>query len=617
MPPRQRFKDHQQEQRLIRWRVIIVGAGVTLLLGLLVLRLAQLQIVSYSHFSTLSQNNRVRMEALPPPRGLILDRNGVVLAENRPAYQLELIPEQVPDLEDTLRRLGELIEFDDAALERFQRGLRRQRKFQPAVVKFNLSDEEIAAFAVNRHLFPGVEVQARPARHYPHGASLAHVLGYMGRIDENALRSIDVRNYAASTHIGKAGIERRYEAELHGRVGYQQVEANVQGRVLRVLEQQSPIPGKDLRLTLDLRLQKFAESTLEGRSGAIVAMDPRNGEVLAMVSWPSFDPNLFLHGIRADTYSALLDDPGRPLFNRVLAGQYPPGSTLKPALGLGGLELGLIVPSRSIYSPGYFSLPNQTRRFRDWTYHGWVNLDRAIAQSSDVYFYDLGHRMGIDRMAEVYRMFGLGQQTGIDLLGERAGLVPTREWKQGAHGQAWFPGETLIAAIGQGYMLATPLQLASVASTLAMRGHRVRPRLLADSGGSGKDDGNQPPPVTVTHERYWDDVLIPMEHVMHKPNGTAFSTGRTSSYRIAGKTGTAQVFGLAPDQKYDESQIPEHLRDHALFVGFAPAEDPRIAVSVIVENGGSGGRVAAPVARRVMDYWLLELGGLSAESGLE
>ncbi|ANB02337.1 penicillin-binding protein 2 [Ectothiorhodospira sp. BSL-9] len=613
MPARQPIKNHHQEKRLFLARVVILVVVVTLLFGIVSARLGHLQVASYSHFSTLSQNNRVRLEALPPPRGLIFDRNGVVLAENRPAYQLEITPEQVGDMEDTLERLAQVVHLEEMHIERFRRMLRGKRPFQAVPLKLNLSDEELANFAVNRHRFPGVDVEARVARHYPQGASLAHVLGYVGRIDERELARIDTRRYAGTSHIGKLGIERYYEDELHGQVGFQKVEVNAQGRTLRVLEREPATPGRDLVLSLDVRLQRAAEEILEGHAGAIVAMDPRNGEVLAMVSMPSFDPNLFVHGIPRSVFQELRTHRRQPLFNRALSGQYPPGSTLKPVVGLAGLEHGITTAERTMYTRGYYTLPNDSRRYRDWRYHGTVDLDRAIAQSSDVYFYDLGHKMGIDRMSEFLGLFGLGQRTGIDSTGERQGLLPTREWKRATHNQPWYPGETLITAIGQGYMLTTPLQLASVTSTLAMRGERVRPHLLrgriqGEGGELTIDESQYLPPVQVSRPEFWDQVLVPMENTMHRPRGTAYNTaGRDAAYRIAGKTGTSQVFGLGEDEEYDEEQLALHLHDHALFIGYAPADDPRIAVAVIVEHGGSGGRVAAPMARKVMDYFLLEM----------
>jgi penicillin-binding protein 2 len=401
MSARQAIKNHPQEQSLFLVRVVIILVMVLLLFGLLVTRLTYLQVVSYSHFTTLSQNNRVRLEAVPPPRGLIYDRNGVVLAENRPSYQLEITLEQVADLDDTLAGLAELIPLEEAEIARFRRALRGKRPFQAVPLKLNLSDQDVAQFAVNRHRFPGVDIEARLARHYPLGEEFAHVVGYVGRIDEREQARLDRRNYSGTTHIGKTGVERFYEDVLHGQVGYQQVEVNAQGRVLRVLEREAPVPGQDLVLTLDSGLQAAARGALDGRNGAIVAMDPASGEVLAMVSKPSFDPNLFVHGIPALLFNALRDDRYQPLFNRALSGQYPPGSTLKPVIGLAGLENDVITAGRTMYARGYYTLPNDDRRYRDWRRqgHGLVDLDRAIAQSSDVYFYDLGYRLGIDRMS--------------------------------------------------------------------------------------------------------------------------------------------------------------------------------------------------------------------------
>jgi penicillin-binding protein 2 len=614
MPVRQAIKNHQQEQRLFVVRVIMILTMVLMLFGMLVARMTYLQVVNYSHFTTLSQNNRVRLEAVPPPRGLIYDRNGVVLAENRPSYQLEVTLEQVDDLDETLAGLGELMPLDDAEVARFRRHLRGKRPFQAVPLKLNLSDEEVAQFAINRHRFPGVDIQARLARHYPLGEEFAHVVGYVGRIDERELARLDSRNYGGTTHIGKIGVERHYEDVLHGEAGYQQVEVNAQGRVLRVLERQPPVPGQDLVLTLDAGLQAAAREAMDGRNGAIVAMDPVTGEVLAMVSKPSFDPNLFVHGIPVPIFNALRDDRYQPLFNRALSGQYPPGSTLKPLIGLAGLENDVITAARTMYARGYYTLPNDDRRYRDWRRqgHGLVNLDKAIAQSSDVYFYDLGYRLGIDRISPFLGQFGLGQRTGVDTTGERPGLLPSREWKRATQNMPWFPGETLITAIGQGYMLATPMQLASVTSTLAMRGQRMRPHLLRGiiDPASGDLQLREPlpdTPVLLRQPVHWDQVLQPMVNTVHRPNGTAYwSTGRELQYTMAGKTGTSQVFGLAEDEEYDEEGLAKHLRDHALFIGYAPADAPRLAVAVIAEHGGSGGRVAAPIARKVMDYYLLE-----------
>lgn len=620
MARRLTIKDPYLEQRLFTARVLIAAALVLLGVLLLAARLVYLQVVSYKHFTTLSQSNRVRLVAVPPPRGLIYDRNGVLLADNRPAYSLEITPEAVEDMEGTLARLARIVELREADVERFYKALRTKRPFESIPLRFNLDDEEVARFAVNRHTFAGVDIEARLNRYYPLGGAAVHAVGYVGRIDERDLASLDRNAYNGTTHIGKLGVERYYEELLHGEVGYQQVEVNAQGRTLRVLERQPPVPGRDLVLSLDARLQQVAEQALGEHNGAVVALDPRNGEVLALVSKPTYDPNLFVNGISAEDYKALNEDRNRPLFNRALTGQYPPGSTIKPLIGLAGLQYGVTTAERTMYAGGYYTLPGDERRYRDWKRegHGLVNLDKAITQSSDVYFYDLAYRLGIDRIAEFLARFGLGEQLGLDATGESAGLLPTREWKRRARHQPWFPGETLIVGIGQGYMLTTPLQLASLTATLATHGLRWQPHLLrATINGVGQAATPVEPrlagTVILRSPELWDQVIEPMEHVMHRPNGTAYWTaGRTAAYPIAGKTGTAQVFGLGAEEEYDAEKLDRRLHDHSLFIAFAPADAPRIAVAVVAEHAGSGSRVAAPIARKVMDAYLLKEGRLAA-----
>lgn len=619
MARRQAIKDLYREQRLFSARIIIAGVFVLAAVAVLAARMVYLQVLSYKHFTTLSQSNRVRLVAIPPPRGLIFDRNGVLLADNRPAYSLEVVPEAVEDMDDTLARLAQVVELRDVDLERFRRALRGKRPFEPIPLRFNLSDAEVARFAVNRHTFAGVEIEARLNRYYPLQGAAVHAVGYVGRIDERDLPTLDRDNYNGTTHIGKLGVEKVYEDLLHGQVGYQQVETNAQGRTLRVLERQNPVPGRDLVLSLDAGLQRLAEKSLGDLNGAIVAMDPRDGQVLALVSVPTYDPNLFVNGISTEDYRALNEDENRPLFNRALTGQYPPGSTIKPVMGLAGLSYGVTTASRTMHAGGYYMLPNDSRKYRDWKRegHGIVDLDKAITQSCDVYFYDLAYKLGIDRISEFLAGFGLGERLNLDATGESAGLLPSREWKRRARGQPWYPGETLIVGIGQGYMLSTPLQLASVASTLAMHGERFRPRLLmAMLNGDGQTAVTVPPEplegVHVPSPGLWDQVIAPMEHVMQQKNGTAFwSAGRTATYRIAGKTGTAQVFGLGQEEEYEHDKLERRLRDHSLFIAFAPADDPKIAVAVVAENGGSGSKVAAPIARKIMDAYLLKEGHMA------
>jgi penicillin-binding protein 2 len=585
---------------LVLQRAVIAGLICFLLLGAVIARVAWLQVTAHERFASLAEQNRTRIEPIPPARGLIYDRNGVVLADNAPAFQVELVPEQVPDMEATLQRLATLLELDESELGRFRKTLKASRSFDSIPLKLNLTEEEVARLAVERPRLPGVEVQARLTRVYPQREKVAHVVGYVGRINERDLATIDQEAYRGTSHIGKTGLERFYEDRLHGEVGYRKLEVDAHGRTLRVLEEVPATPGEDIHLTLDLRLQEVAEAALGDFLGAVVALDPRNGEVLAFVSKPGFDPNLFVNGIRGGDYKALVENPDRPLFNRALAAAYPPGSTVKPLMGLAGLEHGLITPEFRMFAGPYYQLPNDSHRYRDWkkSGHGWVDLDRAIAQSCDVYFYDLAHRLGIDRMHEFFTRFGLGRPTGIDLPGEVSGLVPSRAWKRAARGQSWYPGETLIAGIGQGYMLATPLQLAQMAATLAQRGQPVRPHLSKDAVVEPLE------PIAVRKAAHWDAVLAGMDHVINSDYGTA-KVIRGAPYRIAGKSGTAQVFTVKQSETYDEKKLSRKLHDHAVFIGYAPVEAPAIAVAAFVENGQHGSGTAGPIVRRVMDAWLL------------
>jgi len=605
------IKNHTLEALLFKQRALVAAFFSVFLILVLLSRLVYLQFFEFSYFSTLSDNNRVRLSPIVPNRGLIYDRNGVVLAENRPSYQLEVIPEQVKDMRETLFELGRVVDLDESTLKRFNRQLKRSHKFEAVPLRTKLSDEEVAKLAVNRHRFPGVEINARLGRYYPLGESMAHVVGYVGRIDEKELKRVDQTNYKGSTHIGKTGLERYYESQLHGLVGYKNVEVNVQGRELRVLDKIPPVPGDNIWLTLDARLQVVAEKSLKGYNGSIVVMQPHTGEVLAMASMPSFDPNLFVHGISYKNYKKLRDSPDRPLFNRSIMGQYPPGSIVKPLIGLGGLESKSIGHKEKINCQGSYMLPNDERKYRDWKKkgHGHVDLNIAIEQSCDVYYYELAYRMGIDRIHSFLQQFGLGEKTGIDLLGERSGLLPSREWKKRARGKIWFPGETLITGIGQGYMLTTPLQLASSTSVLAMRGKRLQPHLLAQIEKSGSDSKITPiwpvyETVKLKRESNWQRSIQGMISVLHSDRGTARSSGYRLPFKMAGKTGTAQVFGIAQDAEYDEETIAEKLKDHALFVAFAPQDKPKIVVAVIAENGGHGSSVAAPMARKIIDEWI-------------
>ena len=607
MTRRQQLKNTHYERRVYRHRVAISIFFVVTMTSILIARYGQLQITDYNIYKTQSDRNRIQLLPIAPKRGLIFDRNGVLLAENIPSYTLTVVKERMASLDDTLAIIDELISLDDEDIEQFRKRLRRRRPYEAVPLKFRVSDEEIAKISVNRYRIPGVEIDAQLVRHYPHGELFAHVLGYVGRISERELDDIDPVNYSGTHHIGKIGLEKYYEELLHGTVGYQNVESNAHGRILRVLERHDPQPGGDIHLSVDAYVQQVAFDALKGQRGAIVAMNPRTGGIIAMVSTPSYDANLFVNGISNTDYNALQNDPDLPLYNRALQGQYPPASTIKPIWALAGLQYGMVTPSTRVADPGWFSLPNDSRRYRDWKKggHGYsVNLEQAIVQSCDVYFYELAYKLGIDRLHDFGVRFGLGVPTGIDNTNERSGIMPSRAWKEEVRNSHWYPGETISVGIGQGFMLATPLQLAVATSVIASRGELRAPRLLASVDGKkviapllGKIE-NVP-------DAYWDVITQAMEQVIASPQGTGRGLKAGLTYRMAAKTGTAQVVGIAAGEKYDSSTIQKRNWDHALFVAFAPAEDPQIAVSVIIENGEHGGSVAGPAARKVFEAFLV------------
>ncbi|BAN56727.1 MULTISPECIES: penicillin-binding protein 2 [Pseudomonas] len=607
-----RLKDHEKDARLVRNRVVVGAVAIVLLICVLIARLYYLQIIQYDYHSTLSENNRVHVQPIPPTRGLIFDRNGVIVADNRPSFSLSMTRERAGNWQEVLDTIVEVLDLttDDRAL--FEKRMRQGRRpFEPVPILFELNEEQIARVAVNQFRLPGVEVVAQLVRHYPQGAHFAHSVGYVGRINEKELKTLDPVNYSGTHHIGKTGIERFYEDDLHGQVGYEEVETNARGRVLRVLKRTDPKPGKDIVLSLDIKLQEAAEAALGGRRGAVVALDPRTGEVLAMVSQPSFDPNLFVTGISFKAYAELRDSIDRPLFNRVLRGLYPPGSTIKPAVAIAGLDSGVVNASSRVFDPGYYQLPNYDHKYRNWNRSGdgWVDLDTAIMRSNDTYFYDLAHKMGIDRLSSYMNRFGIGQRVSLDMFEESAGLMPSREWKRATRRQAWFPGETLILGIGQGYMQATPLQLAQATALIANKGVWNRPHLAKTIEGQQPVDENPMENIVLRDKSDWAKVTHGMEQVMHGARGTARKAAAGAQYRIAGKSGTAQVVAIKQGEKYDRNKLQERHRDHALFVAFAPAEAPKIVVSVMVENGESGSGVAAPVVRQIMDAWLLDENG--------
>ncbi len=610
------------EQRLLKDVVVeaqIFSAratqGFLIIIGFIILligRYVWLQILRHDELNTRSEANRVKSRPLPPSRGLIYDRNGLLLAENVLEYRLELIPEQAGDVARVVDELGTVLPIDADDRERFDALRKTRRRFHSLPLRFHLSEDEVATFAVNRHRFPGVEVVPYLKRYYPMGADLAHVVGYVGRIGAEDSDRLEDPRYSATTHIGKTGIERRYEDILLGEVGYERIETNAEGRALRVLERVPPKPGQILHLSLDARLQRAAIEALEGRAGVAVAIDPRNGEVLCMVSQPSFDPNPFVNGISRPAYAALVAAPHQPQFDRALRGGYEPGSTIKPFYALAGLELGLRRPEDTVFSTGSFHLPGQSQSYGDWRKggHGRIDLRESLAQSVNTYYYQLASDAGIDRMSTYLAQFGFGQLSGIDLDGESTGVLPSREWKQQRFGKSWYPGETVIAGIGQGYWVVTPMQLASALATLAGDGVRHRPHLLRAT-----QEGFDAPIVPTKLSLPIASVISDAEHlkavhegmiaVMHGPTGTGRAFGRDAPYKIAGKSGTAQRVSRARRTAAGSADAPEEYRNRALFIAFAPAEAPRIALMVVVEHGDSGSLAAAPVARRILDQYLV------------
>jgi len=599
------LENRQHSQRVIAAFCLVLF----FMLGVLLSRLLFLQVFHHKKYVSLSHDNRVGVIPIPPIRGLIFDRNGNILAQNRPTFTLEVVPERIVDLESTLNELQKVIPIRDEDVVRFHRIKKQKRVFDSVPLKHKLSEEEVARFSVEQHRFPGVSVEARLSRFYPHGDLFAHVLGYVGRINRAESAVLDEKRYRATQYIGKIGIERSFEDQLVGFPGYQHVEMNARRRIVEVLERTPPIRGDDVFLTLDADLQRITHDALGDHRGAAVVIDTKSGAVLAMVSTPSYDPNLFINGIDSATFHALSHSIDKPLFNRVLKGRYPPGSTIKPFIGLAGLEYGVITPEYSIEDPGWFQLPNNPDYYyRDWKNqgHGLVNLDKAIAQSCDTYFYNLSHRLGITKIHDFMFRFGFGQLTQIDFKDEEArGLLPSAAWKKANRKEPWYPGETLITGIGQGFMLVTPLQLASAIATLANKGKRLKP-FVVDRIESDDSQVSQSVPsvlsvASLKYEKHWNIIHSAMVNVVHSPMGTARRLRKGLSYTMAGKSGTSQVFGIKQDEKYKEQDVELRLRDHALFVAFAPADDPQVVAIVIVENGGGGSKTAAPIVRKMLD----------------
>lgn len=603
------IKDTLAENRIFLSRVVAIFVFIIILTLGLIVRLVYLQVAGHEHYSTMAKSNRIKVLPLPPTRGIIYDRKGRVLADNLPTYSLELIPEQIKDLDETLQRLQILLNISDEKIAQFLKQKKREKRFESIPLLLRLTDEDVAKFAVVRHFYPGVDVHARLVRHYPYDELTSHVVGYVGRINEKELKTLPVAEYRGTHHIGKIGIEKMYESYLHGKTGLSEIETNAQGRAVKNVASEDPVPGANLYLTLDVDLQKTAYEALEGYNGAVVAIEVKTGDVLVFTSRPGFDPNPFVYGISTRAYKALQQSDDQPLFNRALRGQYPPGSTVKPFLGLAGLEYNVINFHQKLYCPGFYQLPKVAHKYRDWKRwgHGMVDLNDAVTQSCDVFFYDLARTLGIDRMHEFLQKFGFGEKTGVDLVGEKAGLLPSRAWKKKVRKQPWYPGETLITGIGQGFMQVTPVQLARATATLANHGKVVTPYLVdriikTNYTIAGPTQVNEQIPL---NKKNIDDIISAMVNVVHGARGTARRLKKGVNYKVAGKTGTAQVFSIKQEEKYNEEEIDFKLRDHALFMTFAPANDPQIAVAVIIEHGGHGGSVAAPVAGKIMKQFLM------------
>ncbi|EEY97457.1 MULTISPECIES: penicillin-binding protein 2 [Acinetobacter] len=600
------LKNVQQEKRIFRNRTFISMGIVVFFLLILVTRYAYLQLVQFDEFSTASDQNRIRLQPLAPARGYIYDRNGVLLADNYPVFTATMSRADVTDIDATIERLTPILELTPDDIERFNSRIKASRKTERVSIKLNLNENDIARFSEVKYQFPGVNIETQMTRYYPHGELFAHVIGYVGRINDKELKSINKDLYAGTNLIGKIGVENSYEDLLHGVPGNESVEADAHGNVLRHLGRKEPVRGNDLYLSLDYGLQTVASEQLAGRRGAIVAMDPRTGEILALVSSPSFNPNLFVTGISHTDYSGLRDNLDQPLYNRAVQGAYPPGSTIKPMFGLGGIHYGLIDWGTAISDHGYFTLPGDSHKFRDWkkSGHGVVNLHKSQVVSCDTFFYILSFRMGIEKMNTWMRQFGFGEKTGVDLPSESTGLYPNPEWKMRTRDAKWLKGETISVSIGQGAFTATPLQLAMATAITANHGSHVIPHVLQTSKGAKPHKDLNAPDGRIQFngtDQDWIQMRDAMVDVIETGTGRGI---RTPMYKIAGKTGTAQVKSIAQGKRYNEALLTERQLDHGLFVGFAPAENPEIAIAVVWENGRHGGS-AAQLARPILDYWLL------------
>ncbi|WP_448210901.1 penicillin-binding protein 2 [Colwellia sp. MEBiC06753] len=627
MAPRKRvsIRNHTAEANLFARRAFIAFIGVFLLLIVLFSNIYNLGVNSFEKYQTRSNSNRIKLLPVEPNRGQIYDRNGVLLAENKPVYSLEIIPEQTEDLAATIDELVDLLGINNDTKEKFFKELKGKRRFKPIELKSRLSDQQVALFSVNQHKFPGAFIDARLKRYYPFGDLTTHNLGYVAKINRRDANRLETEgkseNYAATREIGKLGLEKYYEDILHGTIGHQEVEINNQGRVIRTLSFAAPTPGKDLTLTLDIELQMIAKRALAGNRGAVVALDPRDGGILAMYSNPSYDGNLFVHGISTKNYNKLLHSSDLPLINRTVQG-YPPASTIKPFLALLGLEEGVVTPETRIWDPGWYQLKGIDNKYRDWKRwgHGWVNLTKAIEQSCNIYFYDLAYKLGITKISEMMDRFGFGSDTGIDINEESSGILPSVAWKRARYNKPWYTGETISVGIGQSYWTVTPLQLAQALSILVNKGEIKVPHLLKATSQTTyvqtpeknlvtvkaePYETEMKPPIVLSDQDNWQIVLDAMHSTVQKQGATAHNAFKGHKYDASGKTGSAQVASLGQDEKYDASKTQESKRDNAMFIAFAPFDNPEIVVAVAIENveKGGGATNAAPVARQIMDQY--------------
>ena len=614
MKKRVEFKNHLREIFHFQLRLVVGIGFVSVLLAILLVRFVYLQVARHTYYQTLSESNRIAIIPIVPNRGLILDRNGVVLAHNYSGYTLEINQNKTADIEATINDLSTMVAITNKDRKRFNKLLAESHNFETLVIRNRLSDEEVARFAAQQYRFPGVEIKARLFRDYPFGTKTSHLIGYIGRINDTEVNQLEendlAANYRGSDYIGKTGLEQSYESDLHGTTGMEQVEVDAGGRAVRMLSRTAPISGNKLVLSIDAKLQEIAEKSFGSYRGALVAIDPNNGEVLAFVSKPGYDPNPFIDGIDTQSWDELNNSPDVPLNNRALRGQYPPGSTIKPFMALAGLNFHTRTPEQTINDPGVYYLPGSSRQYRDWKAggHGSVNMFKAIQMSCDTYFYGLATELGIDNISKFLSRFGFGKKTGIDLEGETSGLLPSQEWKMKRYQQIWYPGDTVSVGIGQGYNLVTPLQLAFATATLANNGVAYKPHLVKEVQSPRSSENR-----FIAKEPLYDLNINPKDLdlvrramvAVTQPGGTAVSASLGASYQIAGKTGTAQVVAMKQGEKYDVSKVDERHRDHAWFIAYAPAESPKIALVVLAENGGHGGGTAAPIARKVLDYYLL------------